>query len=328
MRSPGFLSRLIPTVFSAGSGRGDGRDASSFRGTVAGERRSVGGIPFRWCPATDPKGFLMGSPAGEPGREDNELQHCVVLTQGFWLAETPLTQGQWQGLVGTGLQEQAKKALADDAVYDLAGNGKLQTVRDYLGMGREDAARIVGTEDAERPIYWVNWHECADYCIRMTERERGRGNLPEGWKFCLPTEAQWEWACRAGTTTATYAGEMELAGPKNAPVLDGIAWYAGNKDEGKPGPMTVGLKQENGWGLRDTLGNVWEWCADWHGAYPSSPVQDPEGPMTGERRVLRGGSRYSKPPICRAAHRSWGSPVLRNGPQGLRPAVVSVGGAR
>jgi len=323
MKSPGFLSRLFPGVFSGSSGPRDARTAAGFQGAAAGARKLVGAIPFRWCPPTEPTGFLMGSPAGEVGRVDNELQHRVVLTRGFWLAETLLTQGQWQDLTGTGLREQAVKVLADDAVYDLAGDGKLQTMRDFLGMQRDDVEKIMGPLEAERPIFLVNWDECTDFCQRMTERERRRGDLPDGWKIRLPTEAQWEWACRAGTTTATYAGDLELTGPKTAPVLDAIAWYSASKDEGKPGPVTVGLKKENPWGLRDTLGNVWEWCADWHGPYPSSPVEDPEGPMTGERRVLRGGSRYSKPPMCRAAFRSWGSPALRNGPQGLRLAIVS-----
>src|SRR5580692_11296623 len=91
--------------------------ADGFAGSRAGERKLIGAIPFRWCPETGPRGFLMGSPASEAGRADDEAQHRVVLTRGFWLAETQMTHGQWQAVLGTGLIEQGAKALADDREY-------------------------------------------------------------------------------------------------------------------------------------------------------------------------------------------------------------------
>jgi formylglycine-generating enzyme required for sulfatase activity len=279
-------------------------------GFQAGERLLVEVAPgvemaFRWCPAGS---FTMGSPAGEKevlrraGVKEtfynNETPHPVKLTQGFWLAETEVTQGQWRAVMGTSLVAQANKALADDEEY--GPDGKKQTLRDYYKVKAGDGAKIIGVESEWIAMYWVSWHDAADFCRKVSPAVAGKG---WGLVMRLPTEAQWEYACRAGSATMSYAGDFAIKGENNAPGLDGTAWYGGNSSrgyEGKgwntaglkekqypggaAGPRRVGQKQPNAWGLCDMLGNVWEWCGDWYGAYPSGAVTDPPGPTTGVSR--------------------------------------------
>ncbi len=129
------------------------------------------------------------------------------------------------------------------------------------------------------------------------------GHDSTGWR--LPTEAEWEYFCRAGTTTATYLGNIEgsnLKWEQPNKVLDSIAWFGGNSwDTTHP----VGIKSENAWGLFDTLGNIWEWVWDWYGVYPIGDVEDPLGTPRGPGRVIRGGCYSNYARSCRAATRSW-----------------------
>ena len=159
----------------------------------------------------------------------------------------------------------------------------------------------------------------------------------QGLEAGLPTEAQWEHACRAGTTAATYAGDLDILGENNAPGLDEIAWYGGNSGVGyelekgggssgwpnKQYPHTkartreVASKRPNPWGLYDMLGNVWEWCTDMRRDYRSSRVVDPVGPP-GPGRVIRGGSWRSDARLVRAAFRLWLEPGDRGDDLGFR----------
>ncbi len=184
-----------------------------------------------------------------------------------------------------------------------------------------------------RPLENVSWEHCRAFLRHLS------GILP-GSPFYLPTEAQWEYACRAGTTTATYAGEMEILGERNAPILDAIAWYGGNSgvgfdlkdgndssgwqekqyDHRRAGTRLVKGKAPNRWGLYDMLGNVSEWCQDWAADYPSAPVQDPTGPDTGECRVLRGGCWFAFAEQVRSAVRFAVAPGGRDDDFGLRLA--------
>jgi formylglycine-generating enzyme required for sulfatase activity len=140
----------------------------------------------------------------------------------------------------------------------------------------------------DAPVEQISWDDAMQFCRKLTERERTAGRLPEGHEFTLPTEAQWEYACRAGTT-GDYAGN-----------LDGMAWYSQNS-----GNTThpVGQKQANAWGLYDMHGNVWEWCRDWYGNYPSGGVTNPTGPSSGLYRVIHGGSWAYDAERCRSASR-------------------------
>ncbi len=159
------------------------------------------------------------------------------------------------------------------------------------------------------------------------------------WNLRLPTEAEWEWACRAGTQAATYAGDLEILGGRNAPVLDPLAWYGGNSgmdfdleaggsadwkgkqhDFAQAGSRVVKGKRPNAWGLHDTLGNVWEWCSDRYGPYTGEDEVNPRGPAAGSGRVMRGGSWISNARFVRAAYRDAIPPDYRSGSVGFRLA--------
>jgi formylglycine-generating enzyme required for sulfatase activity len=264
--------------------------------------------------------FNMGSPPREPGRFENEVQHEVTITKPFWLGRTAVTHGQWKALMGTDLVAQDRKANPN-----------------------VDPPNRHGNIDENEPMYFVNWDEAMAFCQKLNERVRTDGALPEGYEFTLPTEAQWEYACRAGTTEATYAGPMQILGKANAPVLDAIAWYGGSSSVGyqgigwdtkdwpekqypggNAGPRDVGLKQPNAWGLYDMLGDVFQWCRDWYGPYPNGRAIDPVGPESGAGRVGRGGGWVNEAADCRSASRAKDAPGFRGGNLGFRLALSSV----
>jgi len=188
----------------------------------------------------------------------------------------------------------------------------------------------------ERPVERVSWDDCNDFLERINQRI-------SGLQLLLPSEAQWEYACRAGEQGAIYTGALEIPGDGNAPALDPIAWYGGNSGVGfelengetigylsdrqypdnPSGTHPVGQKRPNPWGLYDMLGNVWEWTADaWHGSYEGAPADGSawdEG-KAGAGRVYRGGSWGGLARSCRCAYRYWDRPDFRNRLLGFRPA--------
>jgi formylglycine-generating enzyme required for sulfatase activity len=226
---------------------------------------------FRWIlPGT----FLMGSPKTEPERGDDEVQHEVTLTAGFWLAETACTQALWQAVMG----------------------------------GKNPSAF---QDDPRNPVEQVSWEDAQGFIDELNAR------VP-GLEARLPTEAEWEYACRAGTTTPFSFGENVTPEQVN---YDGNAPYAGGKkglSRGRTVPV-VSLPP-NAWGLYEMHGNVWEWCADWYGGYPSEPQVDPRGPAEGANRVLRGGSWFILGRLCRSAYRRGGGPAGRLNDFGFRLA--------
>ncbi|MFM7100162.1 MAG: formylglycine-generating enzyme family protein, partial [Verrucomicrobiota bacterium] len=159
-----------------------------------------------------------------------------------------------------------------------------------------------------------------NFCARWAERERAAGRLPAGWECRLPTEAQWEYGCRAGTTTATAFGNSLSSTQAN---FDGSYPYNGGAVGPNPGrTVPVGSYAPNGWGLYDMPGNVAEFCADWYGPYPTTAVQDPQGPAKGGARVRRGGSWGNLGDGCRSAERNWSHPGYGYYFLGLRLVLV------
>lgn len=190
--------------------------------------------------------------------------------------------------------------------------------------------------DDLRPVEQVDWRECRKLMINLA-------GLVDGLNVALPTEAQWEYACRAGTEFATYAGEISILGENDAPVLDKIAWYGGNSgvdfdlqhgvdssswpekqhDHQRAGTRRVAQKQPNAWGLYDMLGNVWQWCDDGLRRYGETPVDDPRGPTDkGADRVIRGGGWFSDAGSVRSAYRGALRPGYRDADLGFRCALV------
>lgn len=284
-----------------------------------------------WIP---PGTFTMGSPASEPLRKADEGPPTqVTLSKGFWLGKTMVTIGQWKSVTGLDVRGQLEKMLRDDTLYDLGG--KMRTVRDYMRFSRDaDPGKYLANEDADLPMYFVSWNDATQFCNLLNARERAAGRLPKGYEYNLPTEAQWEYACRAGTTNATYAGPLVVAGGRS-PSLDAIAWYSGNSPDGyvgkgfkvagrNGGPHPVAQNQPNAWGLYDMSGDLWEWCRDWYGAYPGGSVTDPGGPPTGIDRVNRGGSFGSGPGDERSAQRAKNPPAEASAYRGFRLALCPV----
>jgi formylglycine-generating enzyme required for sulfatase activity len=229
----------------------------------------------------NPGTFIMGSPTDELGRQDSEIPHQVTLTKGYWLGKYEVTQAQYKAIMKVNPSE-------------------------FKG--------------ADLPVEMVSWYDAMEFCEKLTEIEKAAGRLPAGYEYALPTEAQWEYACRAGTTTALNSGK-NLSAQYECPEMDEVGWYVGNSD-GMTHP--VGQKQPNAWGLYDMHGNVHEWCLDWYGDYPTSSVTDPTGPARGSDRVVRGGSWINYADYCRSAYRNGGRPDSRYLDCGFHVALAPV----
>jgi formylglycine-generating enzyme required for sulfatase activity len=211
-------------------------------------------MKFAWCP---PGTFLMGG----DGQDDNP-QHRVTITKGFWMGIYPVTQTQWQAVMGY------------------------------------NPSNFPG---ADQPVEMVSWDDCQEFCQKMAELT--------GKPIQLPTEAEWEYACRAGTTGEYFSGNGEDA-------LKKVGWYNGNS--GSQTHVVGEKKTANPWGLFDVHGNVWEWCQDLDAALGSESIKDPINLNNGDARVLRGGSWLNVAVYCRAAYRNWRAPGSRVINYGLR----------
>ncbi len=214
-----------------------------------------------------PGTFQMGSPLSEDERDDDELLHSVTISRRFWLGATVVTQAQWESLMGS------------------------------------NPSRFKG---ADLPIEQVSWEDAMIFCRKLTAVELKSGCLPDGYEYTLPSEAEWEYACRAGTS-ATYSGD-----------LDSIAWYLDNSERRT---HRVAQKSANAWGLYDMHGNVYEWCSDWFDAYSSGSALDPVGASSGRGRVHRGGSWDYSARYCRSAFRYHLRPENNGNNVGFRIAL-------
>ncbi len=221
---------------------------------------AVKGIPLkmRYIP---PGQFVMGSPENEPARQNNEYQHPVEITQGFWLAETTVTQALWRAVMGDNPSHFNPKT--NEEVND-------------------------NTEE-ELPVEQVSWDDCQQFFKQLNQ-------LIPDLQLSFPTEAQWEYACRAGSVTPFHTGENITTEQAN---FNGNSPYA-NFPKGENRGRTVPVKsfQANNWGLYQMHGNVWEWCLDYCREYRniSNKLQpDPVGPLDHERAALRGGCCTASP---------------------------------
>ena len=241
-----------------------------------------------------PGAFRMGSPKDEAGRKDHAQQHEVEITRAFGLGVHPVTVGQF-------------RAFAQ-------ATGYRQTRWQHPGFPQEDT----------HPVVWVSWIDAQAFCTWLTPTDPGRF-------YRLPSEAEWEYACRAGapeaypfhigqplhtlsSTQANFNGNIPYGGAAAGPAL--------------PRTTPVGSYPSNGWGLYDLYGNVCEWCADWYeyGYYQQSPRQDPPGPPGNWLRVIRGGCLGSSGQRCRSAGRGGFVPTRRSFILGFRVALVLSGG--
>ena len=219
--------------------------------------------------------FIMASPVSEVDRWTSEIQHQVTISQGFWMSDHEVTQWEYQSLMGV------------------------------------NPSFFAG--DINLPVEQINWQEAVNYCAVLTERERGLGKITDQQRYRLPTEAEWEYAARAGSVGSRY-GE-----------LDAIAWH-GKNSENKT--HTVKQKQPNAWGLYDMLGNLMEFCSDWYAPYPGGNLIDPKGAAvnSGEGRVVRGGAwgNIEQGRFRSAIRYNLSDPSVRRNHLGFRPVLSTV----
>lgn len=221
-----------------------------------------------------PGKFTMGSPTNEIGRWPDEVRYRIDISRGFWIGKYEVTQAQYMAVMGT------------------------------------NPAKEYGVGD-DYPVYNVSWSDATNFCAKLTTLEKEAGRLPDGYAYCLPPEVLWEYACRAGTTTAFNNGEniLDEHWDKPCPGLEPIGWYPNNSGETT---HPVGQKQPNAWGLYDMHGNVWEWCQDWFPGYKD------------KLRVVRGGGWCHFARYCRSAARGSGTPHQRDRGSGFRVLLYQV----
>jgi formylglycine-generating enzyme required for sulfatase activity len=238
----------------------------------------------------------MGSPKTEEGRNFREgPQTEVTLTTGFYMSKFLVTQGE------------------------------------YLALMRTNTSYCTG--DTNRPVEACGWFKATNYCGRLTARERQAKRLPANWCYRLPTEAEWEYACRAGTTTRFSFGDD----PGYTNLTKYGWWHENSRSTNKPPGQSyfvlgryyqthpVGQKLPNPWGLYDMHGTVSEWCQDWFGRYPGGSVTNWQGPPTGKERVIRNGSWLDNASALRSAMRWEAPPKNVSGIYGFRPVLAPVG---
>jgi formylglycine-generating enzyme required for sulfatase activity len=258
-------------------------------------------IEFVWIPAGT---FQMGSqPSSEAiarayGGEARFFkvehpQHQVTLTKGFWMGRYPVLNEQFEIFVkSTGYQTEAEREG-----WGLGYDKKIGHSNRVNGLTWRNPGYPI---EPRQPVVMVSWNDAQAYIQWLNGRGEGM--------YRLPTEAEWEYACRAGSTTAFSFGD-------DASRLGEHAWWGENS-----GYTThlAGQKKPNAWGVYDMHGNVWDWCQDWMGDYPSGAVVDPIGARSSQDRVLRGGSWHSPAVYCRSANRRTYSPESRNISLGFR----------
>lgn len=210
------------------------------------------GMKFVWI---SPGMFLMGSPKNEAGRSDNEAQHEVKLTKGFYMSAYLVTQEQWQAVMGN------------------------------------NPSAFKGEKNL--PVEQVSWDDCQEFIKKLREKDKKL--------YRLPTEAEWEYSCRAGTTTPFHFGET--ISTEQANYNGNVTYGDGKKGVCRKETTPVGNFPANAFELHDMHGNVWQWCQDWYGDYPQKDVVDPQGAEKGQGRVLRGGSWFDSPRYSRSAFR-------------------------
>jgi formylglycine-generating enzyme required for sulfatase activity/predicted Ser/Thr protein kinase len=246
-----------------------------------------------------PGAFMMGSPASERERRSDETRHRVTLSKGFYLGATEVTNGQYRRF----------KANHDS--------------KDYKGHS---------LNGDEQPVVYVSWNDAVAFCDWLTAEERRAGKIGSRDSYRLPTEAEWEYACRAGTTTSRFWGDGEYEAKDYCNAIDPptkkeFGWGLGSfpEDDGFRVTAPVGSFKPNAFGLYDMIGNVWEWCREWYGPYPSGSVANPEGPGRGSSRLVRGGSWHCYPWYCRSSDRRRLVPDYRSNYYGLRVVLVRAG---
>ncbi|MFP4029720.1 MAG: formylglycine-generating enzyme family protein [Candidatus Brocadiia bacterium] len=219
--------------------------------------------------------------------DSEQPQHTVKITKPFYMSATEVTIEQYRAFLRDGGDDSGVDWDEDDCPIRKSGTYRLSGNK----FGKSD----------DQPMAAVSWHGADKFCQWLSRKT--------GKTVRLPTEAQWEYACRAGSTTAYCFGDSERQ-------LAEYAWYEDNaEDAGKDYPQPVGRKKPNDWGLYDMHGNVWDWCRDYydHEYYEKSPKTDPTGPESGVFRVLRGGSWSYYARVCRSAHRLWTHPTDTRG---------------
>ncbi len=249
--------------------------------------------------------FMMGSPSDEPNRDDDEKQHKVILTKGFYMQTTEVTVGQWRAFVrDTGYRTEAEKEGAAYVYKDDKWGYQKGYYWGNPGFSQTDS----------HPVTCVSWNDVQTFIKWLNHKENKT--------YRLPTEAEWEYACRAGTNTPFSFGKCLSADQAN---YDGNYPFSGcPKGKYRKKTVPVASFSANLWGLYDMHGNVWEWCQDWHGSYHTGFVTDPIGRVKGSNRVLRGGSWFSKAKHCRSTNRDGNRIDDRNSVNGFR-LVLSIG---